>query len=665
MVHLGEVSPSICDNIIESIELALGNTDFQDDLPEFDWRKAANRRKFDRELFERYGYFKDIILHPQFQYVKNYLEENADFDLSFQVGEPLIPVTTALILLFMLHKRVGTTMVTLVALFIFNVNPLYVCIAALALYCLYAGQSQPKQYKPIQMANSTAKLPSSTGFPALPAKPSEASSKTGVACLSAESLQGLRTDYDHILIGSDIGTLYTAALLAKNGHRCCVLQPAELGDMYEIFPPGAPCAAPIVNLSIGRIEKYQGLLDAAMCTSKNNNTSNNSNNISTERVTFSPVGSVADGYTSAIVHSVCNSNGSEKLGLKGRDKSVFTSLRAGESSLVHDLSIAYPVDKTLLTASAQQTLLAPLPHLTAYLTSKCVTNGEWQRSGKSDGAKAFERLSSTTVQQTILNMGLEKSPEVMASLSALASVGAHESIDSTECSAYLLGSSIYGSSGGVFYPTNGPGGIVNSLFNIIQQSGGVVYRNVNIGEIVLEEYGPRTNISSGIRASGVSILTPPTADAKSVEVTLTSRSVVSGTGILHTYAKFIPPEAVTLSTRQSLSNLAEALPRVKVVYWVEGDREALGLTSTDYYEYGKQPSLYTPNNNSNSGTEAAQVPLTEEQIAHNATERARFQQQAVHVWSPSCKDSSWVERHGDNLHVIVVELALPAFAIEL
>ena len=243
-------------------------------------------------------------------------------------------------------------------------------------------------------------------------------------------------------------------------------------------------------------------------------------------------------------------------------------------------------------------------------------------------------------------MGLEKSPEVMASLTALASVGAYECVDSTECSAYLLGSIIYGSSGGVFYATNGPGGIMNSLVNTIQHSGGVVYRNVNIGEIVLEEYGPRTNTSSGIRASGVSILTPPSAETKSVEETLTSRTVVSGTGILHTYAKLIPPEAVTLNTRQTLSNLVEALPRVKVVYWVEGDREALGLTSTDYYEYGKQPSLYTPSSsNNNNNSEGTPVPLTEEQGAHNAAEHARFQQQAVHVWCPSCKDSNWAERY--------------------
>ena len=50
----------------------------------------------------------------------------------------------------------------------------------------------------------------------------------------------------------------------------------------------------------------QGLLDAATCASSSNNINSNTNN--SERVTFAPVGSVADGYTSAIVHSVCNSN---------------------------------------------------------------------------------------------------------------------------------------------------------------------------------------------------------------------------------------------------------------------------------------------------------------------------------------------------------------------
>jgi len=47
---------------------------------------------------------------------------------------------------------------------------------------------------------------------------------------------------------------------------------------------------------------YQGLLDVATCTS--------TSSMPSERVSFAPVGTAADGYTSAIVHSVCNNNSS-------------------------------------------------------------------------------------------------------------------------------------------------------------------------------------------------------------------------------------------------------------------------------------------------------------------------------------------------------------------
>jgi hypothetical protein len=43
----------------------------------------------------------------------------------------------------------------------------------------------------------------------------------------------LCTKYDHVLIGGDLGTLYTAALLSKNGHKCVVLQPT-LSPLLEV-----------------------------------------------------------------------------------------------------------------------------------------------------------------------------------------------------------------------------------------------------------------------------------------------------------------------------------------------------------------------------------------------------------------------------------------------
>lgn len=283
MVHLGEVSPRVCETIIEKVEDFLGNNELQDDMLEFNWRKSANRRKFDRELFEKYGYFKDIILNPKYQHAKQYLEENANFDVI--LGDPLLPTTTAVIVLFMLHKRVSNTAIGLAALFLFNVNPLYVCMAAALLWLLSGGKLSPKQYKRVSKVVPSAKGAVST-------------SKSDELCIDQCNTTTMDTEYDHVLIGSDIGTLYTAALLSKNGHRCCVLKPASLGPLYEVLlsslhfindihpltmlhhicwctqvhPVGAPCAAPIVNLSIGRIERYQVIVLLIATTARNERT---------------------------------------------------------------------------------------------------------------------------------------------------------------------------------------------------------------------------------------------------------------------------------------------------------------------------------------------------------------------------------------------------------
>lgn len=223
MVRLGEVNPPAYEAILAELESVLDETDLETEFEEFNWRKTANRRKFDRELFERYGYFKDIILHPKFQHVKHYLEEHAD--LNVFVGEPMLPATTAVIILFLMNKRVSNNILGLSALLIFNVNPIYVCLAALVVLILTSGKRKPKQFRALPKAQPTAKHvqneASETGATPFPAAP-------------AREQHPVETNYDHVLIGADLSTLYTAALLAKNGHRCCVLQPAVLGSQFEV-----------------------------------------------------------------------------------------------------------------------------------------------------------------------------------------------------------------------------------------------------------------------------------------------------------------------------------------------------------------------------------------------------------------------------------------------
>lgn len=240
MVRLGEVNPPTYEAVISRIERGFGGDEFEDEYEEFNWRKSANKRKFDRELFERYGYMKDIILHPKFQHVKQYLEENADFNVF--LGEPLLPTTTAVVILFLINKRVSGSILGLTALLIFNINPLYVCLAAFVflLLALSTGKKTPKQFKPIRnlmqlkpVQKHGVQVNPITGCEPLPSSATQESLTTAV-------------EYDHVLVGSDLGTLYTAALLAKNGHQCCVLQPSALGPQFEVnhskcLKDGEPC----------------------------------------------------------------------------------------------------------------------------------------------------------------------------------------------------------------------------------------------------------------------------------------------------------------------------------------------------------------------------------------------------------------------------------------
>lgn len=199
MVHLGDVSPSIWDQIVEIMEEKLKHIEFQEEDIAFDWRKPADTKRLDRELYEKYGLFKDIILHPHFQYCKQIAEENVNFD--FLLGDSLMPLATAVIVLFMLHKRVSNNIIALAAAFIFNVNPFYVCLVVLTWWLTRSGSKKPKLNIPKKIRSNKDVSVEHTQF-------------------NLESY--MPSDNDHVLIGNDLSTLYAAALLSRNGHKVCL-----------------------------------------------------------------------------------------------------------------------------------------------------------------------------------------------------------------------------------------------------------------------------------------------------------------------------------------------------------------------------------------------------------------------------------------------------------
>ena len=213
--------------------------------------------------------------------MKQLLEDRADFRLF--ISEPVLPWTTAIIILSMIYKRVNMTAMFLIAAFIFSLNPVYVVLLALFWGLLSLSSKSPKLHLPIKkkalsQVESVVCIydftPASisitsfhfshidpelfvTYFPCMCVRIRNYQGKffiihtcqsylahvsnmnmhmllsqaatEGVAALNTSTLCSDKFDktFDHILIGNDLSTLYAAALLARNNHRCCVLQPAD------------------------------------------------------------------------------------------------------------------------------------------------------------------------------------------------------------------------------------------------------------------------------------------------------------------------------------------------------------------------------------------------------------------------------------------------------
>ena len=295
MVRLGDVNPVIWDVITEKMEEELKEFKFKADDIAFDWRVNAASKKFEREIFQKYGLWKDIILHPRFQQVKTIAEENIDFD--FQLGDPFIPSSTSVIILFMMHKRVKNSILFLIAGLLFNINPFYVFLSYI-LWFYYSANTRPKKFVAINSKTLNQLV-----------------SNIGTCEPKLFNIDSFKKDFeenvDHVLIGNDISTLYCAALLSKVGHRCCVLQPIETLPL-EVHPEGTPCPVPLQNCSIGKAEKYQSLLDVVTIKDK-------SSNKALYRSTFAPVGTNNNAYMNYVIKTT-NYSQNEKSSNNSKDK---------------------------------------------------------------------------------------------------------------------------------------------------------------------------------------------------------------------------------------------------------------------------------------------------------------------------------------------------------
>lgn len=195
MVRVRDIYPNIYSYLLESNTYS----SIIQDLEKVDWMMWANFNMKNRLLFENYWYFKDIVFNPYFIYL--YTMYDRYFDLSLFHYDPFISFSSGIILFFMLNGRIPVDALLLLFGFLFNINPIYV----VSLFLIWK-YTRLKKHKPKQFRWHTELNQDCNTYSPEPLK-SEDDNKV----------------FDHILIGQDISTLYTAALLSKVGHKCCVL----------------------------------------------------------------------------------------------------------------------------------------------------------------------------------------------------------------------------------------------------------------------------------------------------------------------------------------------------------------------------------------------------------------------------------------------------------
>jgi hypothetical protein len=193
------------------------------------WGKAAHSMRVERELFEKYGYMKDFVLHPFTQMCLAWIAKNVDWR---PVGDPFMPFSYAVITLVMARGLMPNTRVLLLfACILFALNPIYVVAAAIC-YRLYASVIHPKAYR----------------------KPKRVDPDYATYLPEQWQPQLMPLEYDHIIVGNDLASYYTAALLSWFGRSCVVLEPLfALPQCIKV--DSFASEIPIVDLSMARLKQ--------------------------------------------------------------------------------------------------------------------------------------------------------------------------------------------------------------------------------------------------------------------------------------------------------------------------------------------------------------------------------------------------------------------------
>ena len=434
-----------------------------------------------------------------------------------------------------MHKRVDNFILALCAAFVFNLNPMYVVIAAIA-WKLTMRSKGPKLYRQ-QQKNASEKTYVSPEVTSSSLHKLTSHLMTRRQVFSTVSPE----EFDYVIVGGNISSLYSAALPSRAGQKCCVLIPvgAPPGDTC---PEGWAAPVPLQSGTVGHAENYQLLLDTAQSLD------------SDKRVTFTPIGCPENNFAHTVVSTYSRRDGRTTSSV---------ALLSGEHALATTLANKHTIDKMDAVALFQKVSQC-YSSMTSYIDHKVGPDG-------ASVPKDFKDLLNHSVKSCIRKICEDN--DMFNSIAAAAIVGADEALPAGELSALALASVINLCEEGASSPQGGVPAIATALCQAVTAVGGRVIKDAPLKQIAVRVEG-----GAG-RAVGVEL---------EGGVVAASQGVLCGLGVLNTYCRVLPPKLVSSKMRESLEGCFESRPKIFVVLEIVGTKELLGISDCEYVETAPQ-----------------------------------------------------------------------------
>jgi phytoene dehydrogenase-like protein len=595
------------------------------------WHIHANAAKFERMLDERYGMFRpfikqhpeveDVIRNVQRKYARGY------FSPLRKSEDSPIPKSTAVIILFMMHRGGMQWQITLLSalFFLVGLQP-WAMVALVAFGRFLMVNRQGKAIGTFQKKkNKKKKIPSIEPYykgmsdqqkQAILLQPVGTPLTTELAAGDLEDASA----YDAIMIGTGPATLYTAALLSRAGRKVLVLSHRDDASGCLTFRSVTNEKRQRTTLgldkipfdidatNIAKVSKQQQILAPALSTT----------NDYQGGIRFVQVGSQADGFAFEILSIPGVGTDSYQ-----DDFPIVLTAADAKGQLMQDaatyLGDGWPspdgTDVGNSSVGAYVNVCEQINNSAGiFYMTKILPESVNQLRSSSAGAYAECAIR-------YLGSWLNKSFPLNAhTRSLLAGIGMkvediRPSVTSMAPHVTLVSAAM--NREGMHYPIGGPRALCRAFENVVVEGGGKVLTGAAVKQLLFHETTEQKAMSAqqqpqqqqqqqpegaaaaanekdqapiGPRCVGVQFVDgkeirfSPEQYTKAQAAAGTAPVVISMEGFIHTFVKLLP-DAIREKYKvpRGLPALSESRPVFKMLFALKGSANDLSVTGADYY----------------------------------------------------------------------------------